>query len=78
MSLFEIFKLTLSSGAGVSTQGLWHYPATITNSTIAKEFAQFAAVPSAGFPNVGSAGVINTISGRQQVGCCHVFEILME
>ena len=49
----------------MSTLELWHYPATITNSSIATEFAQFA--PSAGFPTTSTAGVINRIAGRQQV-----------
>ena len=30
------------SGAGVTTQGLWHYPAVINNASIATEIAQFA------------------------------------
>jgi hypothetical protein len=62
-------ELTFDSGAGVSTTGLYHYPATITNFTIASEFAQFAAAPSSGYPNVTTAGVINNIGGRQQVMC---------
>jgi len=49
----------------VSTQGLYHYPATITNSSIATEFIQFA--PAAGFSTTSTAGVINNIGGRQQV-----------
>jgi hypothetical protein len=48
----------------VSTQGLWHYPANITNSAIATEFAQFDVAISSGFPKVSTAGVINNISGR--------------
>merc|ERR1711939_1204762 len=31
----------MKTGAGVSTAGLYHYPATITNATIATEFASF-------------------------------------
>ncbi|TVY39443.1 hypothetical protein LSUB1_G004310 [Lachnellula subtilissima] len=54
-----------TSGAGVSTQGLYHYPATITNSSIATEFIQFA--PAAGFSTTSTAGVINNIGGRQQM-----------
>jgi hypothetical protein len=50
--------------------GLWHYPATITNATIATEFAQFAPNAAAGFPTTSTAGVINNISGRQQVSPC--------
>ncbi|KAK2623886.1 hypothetical protein QTJ16_006520 [Diplocarpon rosae] len=52
-------------GAGVSTAGLYHYPANITNTTIAKEFASFA--PATGFSSNSTAGVINTIDGRQQM-----------
>ncbi|KAH8802483.1 hypothetical protein F5884DRAFT_683853 [Xylogone sp. PMI_703] len=57
----------MKTGAGVTTSGLWHYPATITNTSIATEFAQFAANSAAGFPSVSTAGVINNISGRQQM-----------
>ena len=53
------------SGATLSTQGLWHYPASITNSSIATEIAQFAVAD--GFSTVSTAAVINEIDGRQQV-----------
>ena len=55
----------MKTGAGVSTAGLYHYPATITNATIATEFASFG--PATGFPTKSTAGVINKIDGRQQV-----------
>ncbi|RDL38733.1 Uncharacterized protein BP5553_03073 [Venustampulla echinocandica] len=55
----------LKTGVGVSTTGLWHYPATITDNTIATEFAQFA--PATGFSDKTTAAVINTIEGRQQM-----------
>ncbi|KAH9210801.1 hypothetical protein DL95DRAFT_370457 [Leptodontidium sp. 2 PMI_412] len=55
----------LITGAALSTLGLWHYPATITNSSIATEFAQFT--PSTGFPTTSTAGVLNNIGGRQQM-----------
>lgn len=55
----------LNTDVKVSTLGLYHYPALITNSSIASEFAQFA--PAAGFPMSSTAGVINNIGGRQQV-----------
>ncbi|TVY49354.1 hypothetical protein LOCC1_G001017 [Lachnellula occidentalis] len=55
----------LKTGAGVSTKGLYHYPATITNSSIATEFIQFA--PAANFSTTSTAGVINNIGGRQQM-----------
>ena len=66
LSILHVLVVNVEqSGAGVSTLGLWHYPATITNATIATEFAQFG--PTAGFPTQSTAGVINNISGRQQV-----------
>lgn len=49
----------------MTTQGLWHYPATISNSSIATAFAEFAATTD--FPTKSTAGVINNIAGRQQV-----------
>ncbi|KAH7383568.1 hypothetical protein BKA64DRAFT_161550 [Cadophora sp. MPI-SDFR-AT-0126] len=55
----------MKTGAGVSTAGLYHYPATITNATIATEFASFD--PATGFPTKSTAGVINNIDGRQQM-----------
>jgi hypothetical protein len=61
-------ELTFNSGAGVSTTGLYHYPAMITNFTFASEFAQFPATPS-GFPNVTTVGLINNIGGRHRVRC---------
>lgn len=67
----------LKTGAGVSTAGLWHYPATITNTAIATEFAQF--FPTTGFTTTSTAGVINNVAGRQQVikvpreTCCSAY-----
>ncbi|SPO01410.1 related to extracellular serine-rich protein [Cephalotrichum gorgonifer] len=55
----------LKTGAGVSTVGLWHIPSTIVDTTIAKEFAQFA--PSGSFSSPTTAGVINTFGTRQQM-----------
>lgn len=55
----------MKSGAGVSTQGLWHYPASITNTSSTIEIAQFAAGGS--FANPSTAGVINNFDGRQQM-----------
>lgn len=54
----------LNVGATLSTQGLWHYPASITNTSIATEIAQFAVAD--GFSTVSTAAVINEIDGRQQ------------
>jgi hypothetical protein len=55
----------LKVGAGVSTAGLWHYPASISNATIATQIAQFAAGGAFSSPSV--AAVINNIGGRQQM-----------
>lgn len=55
----------LKTGATMSTQGLWHYPATITNSSTTWEVAQFA--PGGSFSTKTTAAVINNFSGRQQM-----------
>ncbi|KAH8656621.1 hypothetical protein BGZ60DRAFT_384851 [Tricladium varicosporioides] len=55
----------LKIGAGVSTTGLYHYPANITDPTMAVEIAQFG--PATGFSKSSTAAVINTIGGRQQM-----------
>ncbi|KAL5344246.1 hypothetical protein ACLOAV_010816 [Pseudogymnoascus australis] len=55
----------LKTGATMSTTGLWHYPASITNSSIAKKFLEFAPAP--GFAERSTAAVINDIGGRQQM-----------
>ncbi|KAG0154299.1 hypothetical protein PDIDSM_1679 [Penicillium digitatum] len=55
----------LKTGAGVSTSGLWHYPATISNTTSTKQIASFA--PTTGFTTESVAGVINDFDGRQQM-----------
>lgn len=55
-------------GAGLSTTGLFHYRAKITNASIATEFAQFAAPANKSEgTGVSTAGVINTFGNRQQV-----------
>jgi hypothetical protein len=51
----------------MSTQGLWHYPATITNATIATEVAQFAPSSDNTFTTTSTAAVINNFGGRQQM-----------
>ncbi|KAJ5970919.1 uncharacterized protein N7479_000837 [Penicillium vulpinum] len=55
----------LRTGAGVSTSGLWHYPATISNTTSTKQIAAFA--PTTGFTTESVAAVINDFDGRQQM-----------
>lgn len=57
----------LRTGAGVSTEGLYHYPATISNSTTTKEIAQFAADSTGKFNGTSTAAVINNFEGRQQM-----------
>jgi hypothetical protein len=55
----------LKVNAGISTIGMWHYPAKITNSAIAKAFLKFGT--STGFTTETTGGVINNIGGRQQM-----------
>lgn len=55
----------LRTGAGVSTEGLWHYPATISNTTSTKQIASFAA--NSAFTTNSTAAVINNFDGRQQM-----------
>lgn len=64
-SSFPTAGLKTQSGAGVSTLGLWHYPASIANTTTTREIAQFAA--NAQFNSPSSAGVINNFGGREQM-----------
>lgn len=64
---FLIWIMLISCrGAGLSTKGLYHYPASITNSTLAKAFILFGT--TTGFTSNTVAGVINNFgNGRQQV-----------
>lgn len=55
----------LKTGAGVSTQGLYHYPAAVSNTTITKEIAQFAE--NEVFPKKTTAAVISNFDGRQEM-----------
>ncbi|KAA8645896.1 hypothetical protein EYZ11_003589 [Aspergillus tanneri] len=55
----------LKTNAGVSTQGLWHYPATISNTSSTKQIAKFAAAP--GYSGETTAAVINNFDGREQM-----------
>ena len=61
----EAFADLETSGATMSTQGLYHYPATITNSSIATTIAEFG--PSGIFTEDTTAAVINNIGGREQM-----------
>ena len=51
----------------MSTEGIWHYPATITNSSIAWQIAQFAPSSDGTFTTATTAAVINNIGGRLQM-----------
>ncbi|EPS26703.1 hypothetical protein POX_g08994 [Penicillium oxalicum] len=55
----------LRTGAGVSTEGLWHYPATISNTTSTKQIAAFAA--NSVVSTDTTAAVINNFDGREQM-----------
>lgn len=55
----------LYSNANTSTSGLWHYPATITNASIATQIATFD--PAGSFTTTTTAAVINKIGARQQM-----------
>ncbi len=57
----------LKANAGVSTAGLYHYPATITNTTTTKQIGAFAASSDNTYPSASVAGVINTFGTRQQM-----------
>lgn len=59
--------LTCYSGAKMSTAGLWHYPAIITNSSLAWEVAQFAPSTDGIFTASTTAAVINNNGGQQQM-----------
>ena len=54
----------LKLNAGISTAGLYHYPATISDAATTTEIASFAA--AAGYQR-STAAVINNFSGRQQM-----------
>ncbi|KAL4949817.1 hypothetical protein BDW69DRAFT_173556 [Aspergillus filifer] len=62
---FPTSGLKTGSGAGVSTQGLWHYPATISDTATTKGIAAFAA--GGDITSETTAAVINNFSGRQQM-----------
>ncbi|KAG9231452.1 hypothetical protein BJ875DRAFT_382932 [Amylocarpus encephaloides] len=55
----------LKTGATMSTVGLWHYPASVTDATIATSFATLGA--SGSFAAGATVGVTNDIGGRQQM-----------
>jgi hypothetical protein len=61
-----LFKsANLKMNAPVSTLGLWHVPAVITNTTTTTRIAAFA--PSGQWTTETVAGVVNNFGGRQQM-----------
>lgn len=62
----EFPSANLKTGAGVTTKGLAHFPAVVTNASIATSFAAFE--PAGIFTESTTAGVINKFDdGRQQM-----------
>ncbi|ERF71979.1 hypothetical protein EPUS_07449 [Endocarpon pusillum Z07020] len=55
----------LRTGADVSSKGLWDYPATITDPSIAKQVSQFG--PGGPFSSSTTATIINDFGSRQQM-----------
>lgn len=55
----------LKTGAGMSTLGLWHYNAQITDPSTTWEIAQFA--PNSQVDSTSTAAVINNFNGREQM-----------
>jgi hypothetical protein len=49
----------------LSTDGLWHYPAIITDTTTTTAFLQFGT--NADYPTPTVAGVLQNFAGRQQM-----------
>ncbi|BCS22373.1 putative extracellular serine-rich protein [Aspergillus puulaauensis] len=62
---FPTAGLRTGSDAGVSTEGLWHYPATVSDTNTTKKIASFAA--GGGVSGESAAAVINNFDGRQQL-----------
>lgn len=57
----------IKTGAGMSTQAMWHYPAVITDPSTTWEIAQFAPSADGTFSNTTTAAVINNFGGRLQM-----------
>jgi hypothetical protein len=55
----------VKTNAGITTAGLWHYPARITSPSNTWQFAKFG--PGGGLSTDSVAGVINNFSGREQM-----------
>ncbi|GAM86502.1 hypothetical protein ANO11243_045160 [Dothideomycetidae sp. 11243] len=57
----------IKANAGVSSEGLYHYPAVITNTTTTQQIASFGPSSDGLYPNSSVAAVINTFGARQQM-----------
>jgi hypothetical protein len=55
----------IKTGAGITTSGLWHYPATITDPATTWEIASFG--PGGPFTSASTAAVVNNFGGREQM-----------
>ncbi|CBF83680.1 hypothetical protein AN2954.2 [Aspergillus nidulans FGSC A4] len=62
---FPTAGLKTGSSAGVSTSGLWHYTASVTDTNTTKAIASFAS--GGGVDGESVAAVINNFDGRQQM-----------
>lgn len=57
----------LKTSATLSTQGLWHYPAVITNSNTTWEVARLGPSTDGSFTGNSSLAVVNQYGSRQQM-----------
>lgn len=57
--------LTSRRNAGITTSGLFHYPAVITDPKTTWQIAKFG--PGGSFSGDTVAGVINNFAGREQM-----------
>jgi hypothetical protein len=57
-------SLTVFRNAGLSTKGLYHVPATITDTSTTRQVAEFGTAQ--GFSSKSVAAVINNFNGREQ------------
>lgn len=64
---FPTANIVTGPSAGMTTEGLWHYPATITDSSTTTEIAQFAPSSDGTYAETSTAAVINNFKGRQQM-----------
>ncbi|KAM3424841.1 hypothetical protein BST61_g6820 [Cercospora zeina] len=57
----------IKTGASMSTQAIWHYPARITDPKTTWEIARFGSSSDGTFSGDSTAAVINDFDGRQQM-----------